>query len=134
MFNHESLGKLCLRLLAGGMLIFHGIAKLRFGISGIEDMVRAHGLPGFVAYGVFIGEVIAPALILLGYKARLGALISVVNLVVAILLAHSHDLFKIGEHGELQPELALVYLLASLGVLFLGSGSFSLSRGGGQYD
>ena len=134
MFNHDSLGKLCIRLLAGGMMLFHGIAKLRHGISGIESMVQGHGLPWFLAYGVFLGEILAPLLILLGYKARLGALISVANLVVAIMLAHGNDLFKMGDHGELQPELALLYLLASLGVLFLGSGSISLSKGSGQYD
>jgi putative oxidoreductase len=134
MFNHESIGKLCIRLLAGGMLLFHGIAKARHGISGVEGMLESHGLPAFLAYGVFIGEIVAPALILVGYLARLGALIAVINLVVAILLVHSNVLFKLGENGELMPELALLYLLASLAVLFLGSGKFSLSRGKSQYD
>jgi putative oxidoreductase len=134
MFNHESIGKLCIRLLAGGLLLFHGIAKARHGISGVEGMLESHGLPAFLAYGVFIGEIVAPALILVGYLARLGALIAVINLVVAILLVHSNVLFKLGENGELMPELALLYLLASLAVLFLGSGKFSLSRGKSQYD
>jgi putative oxidoreductase len=134
MFNHESLGKLFVRLLAGGMMLFHGVAKVKSGISGIEGLVESHGFPSFLAYGVFVGEVFAPLLIVLGYKARLGALISVVNLVVAILLAHSDKLFKLGEHGELEPELALLYLLGSLAVLFLGSGKLSLSRGAGDCD
>lgn len=134
MFNHDSLGKLCLRLLAGGMMLFHGIAKARHGISGIENMVASHGFPSFLAYGVYVGEIVAPLMILLGWNARLGALISVANLTMAILLAHGNDLFKLGSHGELEPELALLYLLASLAVLFLGSGKFGLSRGTGQYD
>jgi len=134
MLNHESLGKLSLRLLVGGMLVFHGIAKLRFGIGFVQDMLHAHGLPGFISYGVFVGEIVAPILILIGYKARLGALFVVFNFLVAIFLVHSSVLFQVGERGELQPELPLLYLLGALAVLFLGSGKFSLSRGNGQYD
>ena len=80
----DDIGKLVLRLTLGVLMLFHGIAKLRYGVSGIEGMVSSHGLPGFLAYGVFVGEVIAPLLVIAGFYARIGGLIIAFNMVVAI--------------------------------------------------
>ena len=57
---NESIAKLLLRLALGGAILLHGIAKLTGGIGGIAGMVSAAGLPSFLAYGVYVGEVIAP--------------------------------------------------------------------------
>ena len=57
--TQQDIGKLVLRIALGLLILLHGIFKLRHGIGGIEGMVAAHGLPGFVAYGVLVGEVLA---------------------------------------------------------------------------
>jgi putative oxidoreductase len=53
-------GKLLLRLAVGGLMLFHGLHKLFGGVGFISGMLVEKGLPGFIAYGVLIGEVVAP--------------------------------------------------------------------------
>ena len=48
--TNADLGRLLLRLALGGLIIFHGIAKLRGGIDPITQLVTATGMPAFVAY------------------------------------------------------------------------------------
>jgi putative oxidoreductase len=125
---HDDIGKLLLRLTLGILMLLHGIAKLRHGVSGIEGMVASHGLPGFLAYGVFIGEVIAPLMVIAGWHARTGGLIIAFNMVVAIALAHSSQLFDIGKTGGWELELQGFYLLSAVVVSLIGPGRFSLNR------
>jgi putative oxidoreductase len=125
----DDVGKLILRLAVGGLMLFHGIGKVLNGVGGISDMLVSKGLPGFMAYGVYAGEVLAPIIILIGFLTRPAAAVLAVNMVAAIALAHSSDIFRLGEHGEWPIELPMFYLLASLALVFLGSGRFSVSRG-----
>ncbi len=125
---NDDIGKLVLRLTLGILMLFHGIAKLRYGVSGIEGMVTSHGLPGFLAYGVFVGEVLAPLLVIFGFYARIGGLIIAVNMVVAIALAHGSQLFDIGKSGGWALELQGFFLLTALAVALLGPGKFGINR------
>src|SRR5690606_29832353 len=95
----EDLGKLILRLTIGVLLLLHGVAKLRNGISPIEGMVAARGIPAFFAWAVYIGEVVAPLFLILGLYARLGGLLVVANMLVAIALAHMGHLTQLGGSG-----------------------------------
>ena len=71
----DDLGRLALRIALGLLILLHGISKLRNGLGPIEEMVVAHGMPSFVAYGVLVGEVVAPLMLLLGFHARIGGLL-----------------------------------------------------------
>ena len=73
--SHEDAGKLLLRLAVGGLMLFHGLHKLIDGVDGISGMLVAKGLPGFIAYGVLVGEVVAPCLLILGVLTRPAALV-----------------------------------------------------------
>jgi putative oxidoreductase len=125
---NDDIGKLVLRLTLGILTLLHGIAKMRYGISGIEGMVVGHGLPGFLAYGVFIGEVFAPLLLIFGFHARLGGLIIAINMLVAIALAHSSQLFNIGKTGGWELELQGFFLFTAIVVALIGPGKFSINR------
>lgn len=125
---NDDIGKLLLRLTLGILMLLHGIAKLRYGVSGIEGMVQSHGLPGFLAYGVFIGEVIAPLLVIFGFYARIGGLIMAFNMVVAIVLAHSTQLFDLSKTGGWELELQGFFLFTALVVALIGPGKFSVNR------
>lgn len=46
-------------------MLFHGIAKLLHGLEGIKGMLASKGLPAFFAYGAYVGEIIAPLLIII---------------------------------------------------------------------
>jgi len=124
----EDTGKLILRLTLGIFMLFHGYAKITKGVSGIEASVVNMGLPAFVAYGVYIGEVLAPLLLILGFYARVGGAIIVINMLFAITLSHSKQLFDIGRTGGWALELQGFFLLTGLVILLIGPGRFSINR------
>ena len=130
----EDLGKLILRLTVGILMLFHGWAKLRHGIGPIEGMVVARGLPAFVAWGVYIGEVIGPLLLIFGFYARLGAVLVVVNMVVALVLAHSTHVFQLAGSGGWRLDLQALFLFSAVSVALLGAGRFSIAGKGGRWN
>lgn len=121
-------GKLILRLCVGGLMLFHGIAKLMHpgSLDFIAGMLAGYSLPAKLAYGVYIGEVLAPLMVIAGYKARLGGLLIAVNMLFALVLAHTGDLFSLSEHGGWMVELQMFYLLSAVSVVFLGSGNLAV--------
>lgn len=127
-------GKLILRLAIGGMMLLHGIAKIRGGLDGLKGMLASKGLPEFLATGVYVGEVLAPVLLIFGLATRPAAAVLAFNMVVAIALAHSGEVFKLSQHGGWAIELPMLFLLGSVALVFLGAGRISLSRGRSRWD
>lgn len=76
----------------------------------------------------------APLLIILGIYCRLGALLVVLNMVVAILLAHMGQLFSISNTGGWALELQGMFLFGALALAFMGAGRFSLAGSGGRWN
>jgi putative oxidoreductase len=130
----DDLGKLVLRLTLGILLLFHGVSKLMHGVSGIEGMVAAHGLPAFFGSAVYIGEVVAPILLIIGMYTRLAGWLVVINMIVAFILVHSGQLFEIGGSGGWKLELQGFYLFCGLAVALLGAGSYSVKGRGGKWN
>jgi putative oxidoreductase len=122
-------GKLLLRVTVSGLLLFHGIGKIGTGgLNGIEDMLGNHGLPEFFAYGVYIGEIVAPVCLILGIVARMAALVIAGNMVMAIFLAHMSDLFALNDHGAWAVELPMFFLLAAVASALVGPGRMVVQR------
>jgi len=130
----DDTGKLILRLSLGIMILLHGLAKLNGGVGGIAGMLSSHGLPGFLAYFVYVGEIIGPLLVILGIYARLGALLIAGNMVVATLLVHMGEIASRNNTGGWALELQGMFLFGSLAVFFLGAGRFSLAGSGGRWN
>ncbi len=84
----ENLGKLVLRLSLGGLLLFHGINKLLNGLEPIKGALTSHNIPAVMAYGVYLGELVAPILIIVGLFSRVGGVLVVFNMIVALMLMH----------------------------------------------
>jgi len=127
MIQTADIAKLLLRL-GAGMMLFHGIAKILHGIEGVKRLTVSAGLPEFFAYGVYLGEVVAPLMVLIGFYARAGALIMAFTMANAIYLAHRGELFGLNAHGAPAAESALLYLLLSLGIALAGPGAYGLNR------
>lgn len=125
--RNTDLGLLVLRLSIGLMMLLHGIAKLIYGAGFIEGIVVSAGLPSFVAYGVYVGEVVAPLFIIFGYGTRVAALIFAINCLVAALLAHSAEIFSLSAHGGWAVELLGLYFFGALALVFTGGGKYALS-------
>jgi len=119
---------LLLRFTTAGLMVFHGVAKIANGLGPIERLLADHGLPAWIAPGVLIGELLAPALVLLGLWVRPAALVMAANMVVAVALAHSGDLLKLGPTGGYRLELQLFFLVCSLVIAWLADGRPAAGR------
>lgn len=126
MKNH-SLGLLILRLSIGILMLFHGIAKIFNGIDGVVSMLENNGLPGFFAFGVYIGEVVAPLLLVLGFRARIAAFLLVMNMLVIVFIAHPDQILSLNQFGAWALELSGLYLFGALTIIFTGAGQYALS-------
>ena len=124
----EDTGKLVLRLTVGGLILMHGIAKLSSGVGRIGGMLQDIGLPAEIAFGAYIGEILAPLLVTLGFYSRIAALVIVVNMVFAIGLVHMGDVFTINKTGGWGIELQAFFLLTALCVALIGPGRFAVNR------
>jgi putative oxidoreductase len=124
----QDAGKLILRVCLGVLILFHGMDKLIHGIGPILGMVTGAGLPGFLAYGVYLGEVVGPVLLVSGFHARIGAGLIAINMIVAILLVHTGDVLSLSPHGGWRLELQGMYLVTALALACLGPGRFSLNQ------
>jgi len=124
----ENLGKLVLRLMLGGMMLFHGIDKALHGIAFIKGIVHVHGLPEALAYGVYIGEILAPIFIIIGWKSRVWAGVIVINMAIAVYLTQMGAFLKLGAHGAWALEVPMFYLLSALVLALVGSGKYAIVR------
>lgn len=130
----EDLGKLLLRAALAILILLHGIAKLMGGVGFITGMVGKMGLPPALGYLVYIGEVLAPILILIGVWTRPAALIVAINMVVAIVLVHTAEVFTLGKSGGWALELQGMFLFGALAVALLGAGRYSFGGAHGKWN
>jgi putative oxidoreductase len=130
----EDSGKLMLRLLVGVLLLLHGIAKMKGGVDGIVQMVSGAGFPGVFAYLVYVGEVLAPLLIIVGLWTRPAALVATINMVVAVLLTQPDKVFALNKFGGWAIELEGFYLFGALAIALLGAGRFGVGGTSGKFN
>jgi len=132
--QREDQGKLLLRVILALMLLFHGVSKLIGGVGFISGMLEKAGLPGAFGYLVYVGEVIAPLMILFGVYTRLAALVVAINMVVALLLVHTGEFFSLNQTGGWALELQGMYLGGALAVALLGAGRYSVGGAAGRWN
>lgn len=120
--KNTDIGLLILRISVAGLMLFHGIDKVVHGIDFIK------GMAGFVAYGVYIGEFLAPLAILLGFRSRIASAIVAINCIVALSIAHAGQIFSLNEFGGYANELLMLYLLGAVALFFTGAGKYALSK------
>lgn len=130
----EDAGKLVLRVVLGVLLLFHGVFKLQNGVGWMNGLLANHGLPAFLAYGSYIGEVLAPVLLILGLYTRIAGLAVVGLMVTAVLLVHAGDFAKINSSGGWQLELQAFFFFNAIAVMFLGAGRYSMGGVNGRWN
>jgi putative oxidoreductase len=124
----NDVGRLILRLALGVTVLLHGIAKLIGGVGVISGMLTGAGLPGFLAYGAYVGEVIAPILVILGFYSRIGAWLIVVNMLVALGLVHMKEIATLNQQGGWAIELQAMYLFTAVAIALIGPGRFAINQ------
>lgn len=131
MYNNQErdqLAKLLLRLTLGLLMLFHGYSKVvnPGALDWISGTLSEAGLPGVLSYGVYLGEVLAPLLIIFGVYCRIGGWLIFLNMIFAVLLAHSGELFSLSSSGAWALELQGFFLMGGLIVALMGSGKLAL--------
>lgn len=130
----QDLGKAILRIVLGVLILLHGISKLMAGPGFVVQVVAQAGLPEAVAYLVYIGEVVAPILLIIGLWSRLAALIVAANMLFAFALVHAKQLGEMASTGGWALELQGMYLAAALAVALLGAGRMSVGGVDGKWN
>ena len=124
----EDIGKLILRLTLGLLVLLHGISKVKGGVGFLSPMVQGIGLPPWFAFGVYIGEVIAPIMIIVGFYSRVGAFIIFINMIFAVVLMHRPQLFSLGAQGGYALELQAMYMFTALALTCMIPGRYALTK------
>jgi putative oxidoreductase len=130
----DDLGKLLLRVSLGVLILLHGIAKVTGGVDGIVGMVEKIGVPGVFGYLVYVGEIIAPLLLVVGVWTRLAALVVAINMVVAVALVHADELIALTKQGGWALELQGMFFFAALAIALLGAGRYSIGGVRGRFN
>jgi putative oxidoreductase len=119
-------GLLILRLSVGlSMLLLHGRDKLLNFSATAEKFPALFGMSSTVNAGLAVfAEVVCSALLILGLFTRFAALMLAITMGTAFFIIHKSSLIA----GPGSGELALVYLVAYVTLLFTGAGKFSVDR------
>jgi len=117
----SSIGLLVLRLGAGGLLLTgHGWGKLMDAAARAHSFADPIGLGPVLSFWLVVfAEVLCSGLVMLGFLTRLSSVPPVIFFAVAGLIQHAHDPWA-------KRELAFIYGVPFLALLFLGGGRFSL--------
>lgn len=113
-FHHPKAALVLLRVTLALLMLLHGWAKIRYGIGSIEAKIESLGAPGFLAYAVYLGEVVAPLLLLVGLWVVPAALVIAVNMLVAFALMHTRQTLILNNTGGWALELQAFYFVSAL--------------------
>lgn len=124
--NHD-LGLMILRVSLGMLMLLHGLAKIQNGTGFIEGVFEKNGLPSFLAYLVYLGEIIAPLMLIVGFRTRLAAILLGGTMIVVVLTAAMDKIGQLTEVGAWALEVQALFFFGALALFFTGGGKFSSS-------
>jgi putative oxidoreductase len=111
----QPLGLLLLRLVLGIIFIWHGYPKLTHPNAMYGFFVQ-HGLPGYFVTIAGVLEVFGGGLLILGFLARIAALLLAIEMIVAIWKVHSAGGYMALHNYEFPLALAVAcFALATVG-------------------
>ena len=118
---------LVLRVVLGGLFVWHGIDKYDVGIDMIKDMFTTWGVPapGLTAPLTAIIEIGAGTMLVFGIATRMAAMLLSVVMVGALIYV-KQDLGVISSQPMPGAELDLAMLAGLIALVILGPGSISV--------
>ncbi|SMQ72914.1 Uncharacterized membrane protein YphA, DoxX/SURF4 family [Bacillus sp. OV166] len=126
MLAKNEIGALILRVTLGALFLIHGIVKFQGGIENIVGWFESIGLPGFMAYGVALFEIIGGIALIIGLATRLVSTLLGLLMIGAILKVK----LSVGLLGNGQMagyELDLAFLAMAVYLAINGSKLLSVS-------
>jgi putative oxidoreductase len=127
MLLKNEIGALVLRVTLGALFLIHGIVKFQGGIENIVGWFDSIGLPGFMAYGVALLEVIGGIALIIGLATRLVSGLFALLMIGATLKVK----LAVGLLGNGQMtgyELDLAFLAIAVYLVINGSKLLSVSK------
>jgi putative oxidoreductase len=119
---NNDMASLILRLVVGGLFIFHGYSKL----TAFNDMYST--FPDLIGLGsklsyilVVFAEFFCGIFVALGFLTRFSIIPILITMIVAFFIAHKTDTFHV-------KELSFLFMILSVVIFILGSGRISLDR------
>lgn len=120
--NFNDLALAVLRIGASAMMLTHGIPKINRLFADTIEFGDPIGLgPTMSLVLALIGEVVAPVLLIIGYKTKLATIPAFITMAVAAFIVHADDPFG-------RKEKALMYALIFLVIFLAGPGKYSLDK------
>ncbi len=120
--SQASLAMTVLRIGISALMLGHGIPKISRLFESPIEFADPIGLgPVLSLILTLIGEVVAPVLIIIGWKTRLAAIPALITMLVAALIVHGSDPFQ-------KKEMEIMYALGFLVILIGGPGKFALDK------
>lgn len=127
MKNKSNFGLLLVRLAIGVPMLLYGINKVFNGVEFIKGLLTNVGLPEFISYGVYVGEIVAPILLIIGFRSRMAGILFFLNCLTIILLSQTANVFSLNANGGWALELLGMYAFIALSLVFTGGGKWAVS-------
>ena len=123
--KHSDIGILILRLFTGVRLIY-GVQDNIFSwnhMKEFESFLQQSGFPFPMVCAIVsvYAQAVAGLLFILGWKTRAGAVLMIINFLIAIIMVHLGQSFE-------QMTTVLFMLISAVVLLFTGAGRYSLDR------
>ena len=115
-----NIATLLLRIGLGGLMIPHGYDKLVHFAQYRKDFINFLGMGSTMSLSLCIfAEFFCALFLIFGLFSRLVSIPLIINVAVAVVLAHNSDIFGEGEHATL-------FLVGFITILLIGPGKASL--------
>lgn len=116
-----------IRITVGAIMLVHGWAKIKTGVSGIAGYLAKVGIEPSLpfAYVVYINETIGAVCIMLGLFTRFFAASIAIELAVALWIVHYAKGFGASAGGY---EYVLMWGIIMFAIALRGGGPYSLDR------
>jgi len=127
MLLKNEIGAFVLRVTLGLLFLIHGIVKFQGGIENIVGWFDSMGLPGFMAYGVALVEIIGGIALIIGLATRfVSALFALLMIGATLKVKLAVGLLGNGQMAGY--ELDLAFLAIAVYLIMNGSNLFSINQ------
>lgn len=127
MDTKQHTGILIIRVSIAFTMLIYGITKFIFGNDFIATLLVQYGFPSVFSYAVFVGEIIAPILIIIGFRTKQAGLVFAVNCFIAILMVQLPNLLNLNNSGGWAIDLIFIYMMFGIALFFIGAGKYAVS-------
>jgi putative oxidoreductase len=109
-----------LRVVLGGIVLTYAVARITGGMSAFTAMVTSIGFPKWIAPVAAWVEVVAAAMLVIGFKARLAAAVILVYMLLGVRLHFAQGLSAYDAY--------LSHAVMALAVIVFGAGPLSVDN------